>query len=106
MSSRREKPPPISGTVGRGSNNLGRGGVNEREVMVGGWLADPEGDATPIQLVVFVAGAVAARTQTQGERPDVTREFSLYFGSEKNVAFQATFACRSGEQPVAVAVGS
>ena len=83
---------------------LGR--VNEREVMIGGWLADPEGDATPIQLVVFVAGAVAARTQTQGERTDVTREFNLYFGSEKNVAFQATFACRAGEQPVAVAVGS
>jgi hypothetical protein len=80
--------------------------VNEREVVIGGWLADPEGDATPIQLVVFVAGAVAARTQTQGERPDVTRGFHLYFGSEKNVAFQATFACRSGEQPVAVAVGS
>jgi hypothetical protein len=80
--------------------------VNEREVVIGGWLADPAGDATPLDLLVFVAGKLAAKGQTNGERPEVTREMGLAFGSEKNVAFQITFACRTGDQLVVVGLGT
>jgi hypothetical protein len=80
--------------------------INDKEVLMGGWLADPEGDATPNELMVFISGALAARTQTNGERPDVQQAYNLYFGTEKNVAFQVTFPCRAGDQPVTVALGS
>ena len=65
--------------------------TNDREVMISGWLADPEGDATPLSVVVFVSGSIAATTQTKGERPDVTHLLGLSFGSEKNVRFRSPF---------------
>jgi hypothetical protein len=80
--------------------------TNEREVTIGGWLADPEGDASPQQLVVFVSGAVAGKGETKGERSDVTSAKGLAFGTEKNVAFTLNFACQTGNQPVVVALGS
>jgi hypothetical protein len=79
--------------------------ISERDVTMIGWVADPEGDATPTELLVFVGGALAARTKTSGERADVQQAMNLYFGSEKNVVFQFTFACAAGAQPVMVAVG-
>lgn len=79
--------------------------VSERDVTIGGWVADLEGDATPNELLVFVAGVLAGRTRTRGERPDVQRTLNLYFDAEKNVAFQLTFPCTPGERPVAVALG-
>jgi hypothetical protein len=79
--------------------------INERDVALAGWLADPEGDASPLQLIVFVSGSVAATTQTKGERPDVTKALVLAFGSEKNVAFGVSFPCAAGQQPVVVGVG-
>src|SRR4029453_16214252 len=30
--------------------------INEREVAIVGWLADLEGDAAPLDIIVFVAG--------------------------------------------------
>jgi hypothetical protein len=44
-----------------------------REVAAHGWLADSGADATPLKLLVFVDGKLAAATETQGERADVTR---------------------------------
>jgi hypothetical protein len=79
--------------------------ISEREVTMAGWVADPEGDATPNELLVFVGGVLAARTKTNGERPDVQQSLNLYFGSEKNLGFQVTLACAHGEQPVLVALG-
>src|SRR6266478_922031 len=51
--------------------------LNERDVAISGWLADPEGDAAPLNVMVFVAGSVAAKVQTQGERADVIRDKGL-----------------------------
>jgi hypothetical protein len=79
--------------------------INDREVTISGWLADPEGDATPLNVMVFVAGSVVATTQTKGERVDVTRAEGLSFGSEQNVAFQVRFSCPTGNQPVVVGLG-
>jgi hypothetical protein len=79
--------------------------VNERDVAIVGWLADPEGDSDPLKIVIFVAGSVAGSTQTNGERPDVTRVHNLAFGTEKNVAYGVTFACAAGQQPVVVGLG-
>ena len=67
--------------------------INDREVAAHGWLADPGGDATPLKLLVFVGGKLAVATETQGERPDVARALALTQGAEKNVSFQANFAC-------------
>ncbi|MFL6796348.1 MAG: hypothetical protein ACJ8F3_02935, partial [Xanthobacteraceae bacterium] len=63
------------------------------------------GDGTPLKLVVFLAGASVVRTETKGERPDVTAALGLDFGSEKNVAFKMTFDCEHGQQPVVVGLG-
>jgi hypothetical protein len=79
--------------------------VNERDVAISGWLADPEGDSNPLKLIVFVGGSVAATMQTNGERPDVTRTIGLAFGTEKNVMFGVNFACSIGQQPVVVGLG-
>jgi hypothetical protein len=79
--------------------------VNERDVAISGWLADPEGDANPLKIIVFVAGSVAVTTRTNGERADVTRAQGLAFGAEKNVAFGVNFACLTGQQPIVVGLG-
>ncbi len=79
--------------------------INERQVSAAGWLADPEGDGSPLYLVVFIGGVVAATAQTTGERADVARALGLGFGAEKNVAFQVEFGCRPGQQAVIVGVG-
>ena len=80
--------------------------INDREVKISGWLADPDGDATPLSIMVFVSGPVAATTRTQGERPDVTHHMALSFGAEKNVAFEVSFGCPIGSQPVVVGLGT
>jgi hypothetical protein len=80
--------------------------LNERDVAIAGWLADVNGDATPLELVIFVSGSVAAKIQTKGERPDVTRALNLAFVAEKNVSFGATFQCPAGSVPVFVGLGA
>ena len=87
------------------ANIDGMSRINDREVAVNGWLADPGGDATPLKLLVFVAGKLAAATETQGERPDVARAHALTQGAEKNVSFQTNFGCSPGQQPVIVGLG-
>jgi hypothetical protein len=79
---------------------------SERDVRYWGWLADPNGDATPLSIVVFVAGRAVATAQTKGERADVTRLLGLAFGAEKNVAFEVNFNCRTNEVPVVVGLGT
>src|SRR5262245_5286989 len=78
--------------------------VNDREVEIGGWLADPGGDK-PLKLLVFVAGKVVAATETKGERPDVARVIALMPGAEKNVGFHASFLCSPGQEPIVVGLG-
>src|SRR4029450_9394470 len=75
---------------------------NERDVRYWGWLADPDGDATPLNIarcgggrpsppgaptpltiVVFAAGRAVPTAQTKGERADVTGSLGLAFGAEK-----------------------
>jgi hypothetical protein len=79
---------------------------SERDVGYWGWLADPNGDATPLNIVVFVAGRAVATAPTKGERADVTRLLGLAFGAEKNVAFEVNFSCRTNEVPVVVGLGT
>ena len=80
--------------------------INERDVMMRGWAADPESDErSSVEVVVFVSGMFAARTQTKGERADITEERGLLMGSGKNVLFETSFACRTDEQPLIVAIG-
>jgi hypothetical protein len=78
--------------------------INEREVKIVGWLADPQGNSTPLELFVFIDGSMAAATQTKGERPDVANAINLSHGAEKNIAFALTFNCRPGGRPVFVGV--
>jgi len=85
-------------------DNLTR--VGEGEVSMAGWLADRQGDATPQQLLVYVSGALAAKGETKGERPDLTSSLGLAFGAEKNVRFALNFACSKGVKPVVVGLGS
>jgi hypothetical protein len=62
--------------------------INDRELAAHGWLADPGGDATPLKLLVFVAGKLAA-----GRTARRTRALALMQGAEKNVSFRANFGC-------------
>jgi hypothetical protein len=80
--------------------------IDERDVTASGWAADREGDSTPLEVLVFVAGPLMATTRTTGERPDVTTAVRLGFGAEKNVAFSVNFQCRRGDQPIVVVIGS
>jgi hypothetical protein len=77
--------------------------VDEQKVDLGGWAADRDG--TALEVLIFVAGHLAAATHTAGERPDVTAALHLGFGAQTNVALAANFACRRGEQPVVVVLG-
>jgi hypothetical protein len=80
--------------------------INNREVSISGWLADPEGYGAPLDILVFVDGLLVARTQPQGERADVTHHLGLAFGAEKNTHFRADFPCRPGVLPVVVGLGA
>ncbi len=79
--------------------------IDEQNVTAIGWAADREGDSTPLEVLVFVAGPLVATAHTEGERPDVTAAVRLGFGAEKNVAFVLRFPCRRGDQPVVVVIG-
>ena len=78
--------------------------VDDQHAIMDGWLADLHGSPNPLSFVVFVGGKKAAVAQTSGERPDVTKAFSLAFGANKNVGFQVRFRCPSGDQPFIVGV--
>ena len=78
---------------------------DERQVTIVGWLVDTDGDGTPLDVVVFVAGTMVGAAATQGERPGVTEAVRLGFGAEKNVAFRLNFFCRAGDQPVVAGLG-
>jgi hypothetical protein len=77
----------------------------EQDVDLAGWAADREGDSSPLEVLIFVAGQLVATTYTAGERPDVTAALHLGFGAQKNVGLSANFSCRRGDQPVVVVLG-
>jgi hypothetical protein len=79
--------------------------VNDREVTIQGWLADPVGDTASI-AIIFVDGKHVATTHTQGERPDVTKALGLASDAKQNVALTVTFECRAGARPLIVGLGS
>jgi hypothetical protein len=79
--------------------------IDERDVTMAGWLADPDGDGTPLEIVVFDAGTVVGKARTRGERPDLPNNAGLGFGAEKNIDFRATFSCRAGDRPVVAGLG-
>lgn len=74
--------------------------IDEQRVDLSGWAADREG--TALDVLIFVAGNLVAKTHTAGDRPDVTAALQLGFGAQTNVALNANFACRKGDQPVVV----
>jgi hypothetical protein len=80
--------------------------ANEREVTVHGWLADPRGDGAPLNLIAFVGSKSVAFGKTASERPDVASALRLPDGAEKNVGFELTFSCKTGQVPIIVGVGS
>ena len=77
--------------------------LNEHEVKVGGWVADPLGDSTPSKMFVFLNGSMVASGQTSGERPDLMRAFHL--SHDENLVFSLAFNCRPGDKPVVLGVG-
>jgi hypothetical protein len=77
--------------------------INEREVKVSGWVADPLGHSTPSKMLVFLGGSLVASGQTSGERPDVMK--ALHLGHDENLAFSLAFNCRPGDRPVVLGVG-
>jgi hypothetical protein len=79
--------------------------IDEQQVGLSGWAADRQGDSTPLEVLIFVAGRLVATTHTNGERPDVTAAVHLGFGARSNVALTANFTCRTGDQPVIVVLG-
>jgi hypothetical protein len=79
--------------------------INGRDVGLSGWAADREGESTPPEVLIFVAGQLVATTHTKGERPDVTAAFHLGFGAQTNVGLSANFTCRRADQPVVVVLG-
>jgi hypothetical protein len=79
--------------------------INEHEVKVVGWVADPLGDSTPSKMFVFLNGSLVASGQTSGELPSVTQTLHLSHGAEKNLGFSLDFNCRPGDKPVVLGVG-
>jgi len=79
--------------------------IDERDVGIAGWAADREGDSTPLEILIFIAGELVATTHTAGERPDVTAALRLGLGAQTNVALSANFTCRTGDRPVVVVLG-
>jgi hypothetical protein len=78
--------------------------VDEQKVDLAGWAADRHG--TALEVLIFVAGQLAATTRTAGERPDVTAALGLGFGAQTNVVLAANFICRSGDQPIVAVLGN
>jgi hypothetical protein len=59
--------------------------INEREVKVGGWVADPLGDSILSKVFVFLNGSVVASAQTSGKPPDLMK--ALYLSHDENLVF-------------------
>jgi hypothetical protein len=79
--------------------------IDDHDVTMAGWLGDIDGDGTPLNVVVFVAGNAAGMARTQGERPDLTNKTRFTFGAEKNIDFRVRFSCRTGDQPIVAGLG-
>jgi hypothetical protein len=79
--------------------------IDEREVELAGWAADRQGDSTPLEVLIFVAGRLVATTHTKGERADVTATIRLGVGARSNVGLTVNFTCRTGDQPIVVVIG-
>jgi len=77
--------------------------INEREVKVGGWVADPLGDSTPLKVFVFLNGSLVASGQTGGEHPELMN--ALHLSHSENLVFSLAFNCRPGDKPVVLGVG-
>lgn len=77
--------------------------IDEETVDLAGWAANREG--TALQVLIFVAGRLAAATHTAGERPDIANALRLGSAARTNIALLAHFSCRRGDQPVVVVLG-
>src|SRR5258708_12266156 len=55
---------------------------DEREVALSGWAADRQGDSTPLEVLIFVAGRLVATPHTKGEPPHVTAPLHLRFAPQ------------------------
>ena len=60
---------------------------NAGDVTMVGWLADKEGYAIPLEVVVFTRDGKTASIRTAGERADVTRQLNLGFGAKRTFPF-------------------
>jgi hypothetical protein len=90
----------LKGTI----DGLSRTGT--RSVHMAGWLADPEGDGTPLEVLVFDRGKLVARGRTSGTRADVARAVNLSDEAARNVVLSFDFPCDPGDGPVVVGLGS
>jgi hypothetical protein len=79
--------------------------IDAQRVTMDGWLADTDGDGTPLDVLVFVGGTMVAAAATKGEVPGAAREYRFGRDAEKNIAFRLTFPCRAGERPVVAGLG-
>ena len=77
--------------------------INEGEVKVDGWIADPLGDSTPSKVLVFLNGSLVASGQTSGESPVLMK--ALHLSHSENLVFSLAFNCRPGDKPVVLGVG-
>jgi hypothetical protein len=71
-----------------------------RTLATGGCLADSTDNATPLKIILFVGGSMAAMVETTDERPDVLQILGWRYGAQKKVGFQVRFNCRVREQVV------
>jgi hypothetical protein len=79
--------------------------IDERTVRMGGWLADVQGDGTPLDVLVFSRGKVVGWALTKGARDDVARAANLSGEAAQNVVVSLDFACERSDAPVVVGVG-
>jgi len=73
-------------------------------IRIAGWAADVRGQGAPLNLLVFAAGRLVYDTQTAGERPDVTQELKLSVPSARNVKYDGTFTCVTGQKLIVAVV--
>ena len=78
--------------------------VDAERVKLSGWAVDKTASSPSLTIVAFAGGRHAMTAVTSGPRKDVARMFGLSDADARDVSFETTLACGSGQKLIVVAV--
>lgn len=78
--------------------------IDNERVTIKGWAVDRNASSSSLTIVAYAGGPHVLTTATNEPRKEVAEMFGLSDAAARNVSFEATFTCGSGQNLVVLAV--